>query len=102
MRGLVALLATPFLLLAALGVALWVIAAYKRPAENARRRSRWWVAVGDKVKLRGGGRVMIVSLVVGYPPPWPWPSSGGVECQWFIQDDLQTAVFNSATLDRVE
>ena len=25
--------------------------------------------VGDKVKLRGGGRVMIVSLVVGDPPP---------------------------------
>jgi uncharacterized protein YodC (DUF2158 family) len=58
--------------------------------------------VGDKVKLRGGGRVMIVSLVVGDPPPWPWPSSGGVECQWFIQDDLQTAVFDPATLDRVE
>ena len=58
--------------------------------------------VGDKVKLRGGGRVMIVSLVVGDPPPWPWPSPGGVECQWFIQDDLQTAVFDPATLDRVE
>ena len=39
-RGFGALLATPFLLLAALGVALWVIAAYKRRAETARRRSR--------------------------------------------------------------
>ena len=32
--------------------------------------------VGDKVKLRSGGRVMIVSLVVGDPPPWPWPRVG--------------------------
>jgi uncharacterized protein YodC (DUF2158 family) len=67
-----------------------------------RYKIRHGIQVGDKVKLRGGGRVMIVSLVVGDPPPWPWPSPGRVECQWFIQDDLQTAVLDPATLDRVE
>ena len=55
MRGLVALLATPFLLLAALGAALWVIAAPKRRAENGRRRSRWWVAVDIAAAVLGVG-----------------------------------------------
>jgi len=59
------------------------------------------IKVGDKVKLHSGGPVMIATLVVGDPPPWPWPRPGGVECQWFVQDVLQTAVFDSASLDRV-
>jgi uncharacterized protein YodC (DUF2158 family) len=59
------------------------------------------INIGDKVKLHSGGRVMIVSLVVGEPAPWPWPRSGGVECEWFVQDVLQTAVFDPASLDRV-
>jgi hypothetical protein len=44
-RGLVALLATPFLLLVTLGIALWVVALHKMRGgifESARRRSRWW------------------------------------------------------------
>jgi uncharacterized protein YodC (DUF2158 family) len=60
--------------------------------------------VGDKVKLRGSdGRVMIVSLVIGDPPPWPWPQTGhgSVECQWLVQDVLRTAVFDAASLARV-
>ena len=57
--------------------------------------------VGDKVKLRSGGPVMIVSLVVGDPPPWPWPKSGG-ECQWLVQDELKSAVFDPETLDLVQ
>jgi len=62
------------------------------------------VKVGDKVKLRSGGPVMIATLVVGGPPPWPWPQTGhgSVECQWLVQDVLQTAVFDPAALDRVE
>jgi hypothetical protein len=53
-RGLVALLATPFLLLlAALGVALWVINAHRRRAETARHRSRWWVAVDMAAAVLG-------------------------------------------------
>jgi uncharacterized protein YodC (DUF2158 family) len=58
------------------------------------------IKVGDKVKLRSGGPVMIVSLVVGDPPPWPWQKAA-VECQWFIQDALKVAVFDPATLNRV-
>jgi hypothetical protein len=53
-RGLVALLATPFLLLlAALGDALRVIAEHKRRAETARHRSRWWVAVDIAAAVLG-------------------------------------------------
>jgi uncharacterized protein YodC (DUF2158 family) len=47
-----------------------------------------------------GGPVMIASLVVGDPRPWPWQNAA-VECQWFIQDVLMVAVFDPATLDRV-
>ena len=57
-RGLVAVLATPFLLLAALGVALWVVAAHKKRAdilEPAIRRSRWWVAVDVAAAVLGVG-----------------------------------------------
>jgi hypothetical protein len=54
-RGLVALLATPFLLLAALGAALWVTAAHERRAETARRRSRWWVAMDIAAAVLGVG-----------------------------------------------
>ena len=59
------------------------------------------IKVGDKVKLRSGGPVMIATLVVGDPSPWPWPRPA-VECQWFVQDVLQAAVFDPASLDRVE
>ena len=38
------------------------------------------IKVGDKVKLRSGGPVMIATLVVGDPSPWPWPRPA-VECQ---------------------
>jgi hypothetical protein len=51
----VALLATPLLLLAAMGLALWVIAAHKRRAETAHRRSRWWVAVDVAAAVLGVG-----------------------------------------------
>ena len=54
-RGLVALLAMPFLLLVALAVALWVIAPHKRRVETARRRSRWWVAVDIAAAVLGVG-----------------------------------------------
>jgi hypothetical protein len=54
-RGLVALLATPFLLLAALGLVLCAIAAHKRRAETARRRSRWWVAADIAAAVLGVG-----------------------------------------------
>ena len=54
-RGLVALLATPFLLLAAIGLALSVIAAHKRRGETARRLSRWWVAVDIAAAVLGVG-----------------------------------------------
>jgi uncharacterized protein YodC (DUF2158 family) len=60
------------------------------------------IKVGDKVKLRSVGPVMIVSLVVGDPPPWPWPKSGGVECQWLVQDELKSAVFGPGTLDLIQ
>jgi uncharacterized protein YodC (DUF2158 family) len=56
----------------------------------------------DKVKLRSGGPVMIATLVVGGPPPWPQTGHGSVECQWLVQDVLQTGVFDPAALDRVE
>jgi uncharacterized protein YodC (DUF2158 family) len=61
------------------------------------------IKVGDKVKLRSGGPVMIATLVVGDPPPWPWPQTGhgSVECQWLVRDVLQTAFFDPASLDRV-
>jgi hypothetical protein len=55
---LVALLATPFLLLAALGVALWVVAPHKRLGDilgTVRRRSRWWVAVDIAAVVLGVG-----------------------------------------------
>jgi uncharacterized protein YodC (DUF2158 family) len=44
------------------------------------------IKVGDKVKLRSRGPVMIATLVVGDPPPWPWPQTGhgSVECQWLV------------------
>ena len=59
------------------------------------------IKVGDKVKLRSGGAVMIVSLVVGDPPPcWSWQKAA-VECQWLVHDELQTAVFDPAILDRI-
>jgi uncharacterized protein YodC (DUF2158 family) len=74
------------------------LASWSHPS-GADIKSGMEFTVGDKVRLRGSGRVMIVSLVVGDPPPWPWPGPGGVECQWFIQDDLQTTVLDPATLD---
>ena len=55
LRGLAALLATPFLLLAALGAALWATAAHKRRAETARRRRRWWVAADIASAVLGVG-----------------------------------------------
>jgi uncharacterized protein YodC (DUF2158 family) len=58
------------------------------------------IKIGDKVKLRSGGSVMIATLVVGDPPPWPWPRPG-VECQWLVHDVLQMAVFDPASLERV-
>ena len=60
--------------------------------------------IGDEVKLRSGGPVMTVSLLVPDPPPWPWPRNGhgSVECRWLVQDVLKTAVFDPASLDRVE
>ena len=63
-RGLLALLITPFLLLAALGVALWAIAPHKKLAdilETARRRSRWWVAVDIAAAVLG---VATIDLLV--------------------------------------
>lgn len=58
MRGLVALLATPFLLLAALGIALWVVARQQKLGdilETARHRSRWWIAVDIAAAVLGVG-----------------------------------------------
>ncbi len=63
-RGLVALLATPFFLLAALGVALWVITRHKKLAdllETARRRNRWRVAVDIAAAVLG---VVALDLLV--------------------------------------
>ena len=57
-RGLLALLSTPFFLLAALGFALCVIAPHKKLVdilETAHRRSRWWVAVDIAAALLGVG-----------------------------------------------
>jgi hypothetical protein len=57
-RGSLALLATPFFLLAALGFAFWVIAPHKKLVdilETARRRSRWWVAVDIVAAVLGVG-----------------------------------------------
>ena len=56
LRGLAALLATPFLVLAALGVAVWVVAPRKvcgRSLENTRRRSRWWLVADIATALLG-------------------------------------------------
>ena len=57
-RGLVALLATPFLLLVTLGIALWVVALHKMRGgifESARRRSRWWLVVDIAAAVLGVG-----------------------------------------------
>jgi hypothetical protein len=57
-RGLLALLATPFIVLATLGFALWGIAPHKKLVdilETARRRSRWWVAVDIAAAVLGVG-----------------------------------------------
>ena len=56
----------------------------RRQGEAAQRRT------GDDRDPRGRG-----------PSPWPWPRPA-VECQWFVQDVLQAAVFDPASLDRVE
>jgi hypothetical protein len=53
-----ALLATPFLLLAALGTALWVVAPHRNLGdilETARGRSRWWLVVDIAASLLGVG-----------------------------------------------
>ena len=58
MRGLVALLATPFLLPAALGISVWVVAPHKEIAdilETARGRRRWWLAVDIAAAVLGVG-----------------------------------------------
>jgi hypothetical protein len=55
-RGLVALLATPFLLLAALGIALWIVAPRKQLGdipESPRRSRRWWLVVDIATALLG-------------------------------------------------
>ena len=56
-RGLVALLATPFLLLAMLAVGVSVIAPHKKLADllETRRRSRWRVAVDIAAAVLGVG-----------------------------------------------
>jgi hypothetical protein len=56
LRGLAALLAVPFLLLAALGIGLWVVAPHKGIADildTARRRRRWWLAVDIAAAVLG-------------------------------------------------
>jgi hypothetical protein len=61
-RGLVALLATPFLLLAMLGIACWTVILRDGGGilrdgggalENARRRSRWWLVFDIATALLG-------------------------------------------------
>ena len=55
-RGLVALLATPFLLLTAMGIALRVLASRKRLGgilKSARRRTRWWLVIDIATALLG-------------------------------------------------
>jgi len=55
MRGLVASLVTPFLLLAALGIGLLVVAPLKNPGNipEIRRRRRWWLVVDIATALLG-------------------------------------------------
>ena len=55
MRGLVAFLATPFLLLAMLGIVCSVVILRERGGilGNARRRSRWWLVFDIATALLG-------------------------------------------------
>ena len=62
LRGSAALLATPFLLMAALGAALWATAAHKRRAETVRRRRRWWVAADITAAVLGAGALDLLSM----------------------------------------